>query len=103
MMGGKLLRPAERERGFAAWINRRFDSVRSGYTRVLASTLRYRPVVLTLWVIVALLIVPFYLFSQQELAPYEDQGFFFGIVQSSANSTLDQTKLFTLTSQSELR
>src|SRR5436190_10248597 len=35
------------------------------------------------------------MFSQQELAPYEDQGFFFGVVQSSANSTLDQTKLFT--------
>ena len=50
---------------------------------------------LTVWIVVALLIVPFYLFSQQELAPYEDQGFFFGFVQASANSTLDQTKLFT--------
>src|SRR4029453_13152133 len=28
-------------------------------------------------------------------APTEDQGFFFGIVQASANSTLDQTKLYT--------
>src|SRR4029453_9785915 len=27
--------------------------------------------------------------------PYEDQGFFFGFIQASANSTLDQTKLFT--------
>ena len=36
------------ERGFAGWINRRFDSVRHGYTRELASTLRYRPVVLVL-------------------------------------------------------
>src|SRR5262249_14167427 len=82
------------ERGFAGWINRRFDSVRSGYARALAATLRYRPVVLAFWIIVALLIVPFYMFSQRELAPYEDQGFFFGVVQSSANSTLDQTKLF---------
>src|SRR6266508_3343047 len=46
MMGAKLLRPAERERGFAVWINRRFETVRDGYTRILASTLRYRPVVL---------------------------------------------------------
>src|SRR5438093_1366344 len=68
--------------------------VRRGYTRSLTATLRYRPVVLAVWIIVALLIVPFYLFSQQELAPYEDQGFFFGFVQASANSTLDQTKLF---------
>ena len=74
---------------------RRFDALRRRLqSRALASTLRYRPVVLTVWVVVTVLIVPFYLFSQQELAPYEDQGFFFGVVQSSANSTLDQTKLF---------
>ena len=48
-----------------------------------------------MWAIVALLTVPFYMFSQRELAPTEDQGFFFGIVQASANSTLDQTKLYT--------
>jgi multidrug efflux pump len=94
MMGAKLLRAGGSERGFAGWINRRFDTVRRGYTSALTATLRYRPVVLVLWLIVAVLIVPFYLFSQQELAPYEDQGFFFGFVQASANSTLDQTKLF---------
>src|SRR5437764_4583057 len=94
MMGARLLREGATERGFAGWVNRRFESVRRGYTRSLTATLRYRPVVLAVWIIVALLIVPFYLFSQQELAPYEDQGFFFGFVQASANSTLDQTKLF---------
>src|SRR6185436_16880246 len=63
-------------------------------TRGLAGTLNYRPVVLTLWAIVVLLIVPFYMFSQKELAPSEDQGFIFGIIQGSANATIDQTKLF---------
>src|SRR5262249_2472386 len=38
---------------------------------------------------------PFYMFSQRELAPAEDQGFFFGFVQASPNNTLEQTKLFT--------
>jgi len=95
MMGAKLLRTGDTERGFAGWINRRFERVRSGYASALSSTLRYRPVVLTVWIVVGLLIAPFYMFSQQELAPYEDQGFFFGFVQASANSTLDQTKLFT--------
>jgi multidrug efflux pump len=57
--------------------------------------LRYRPVVLVLWGIVVALVVPFYMFSQQELAPVEDQGVVFGIVQAAPNSTLDQTKLFT--------
>src|SRR5206468_320102 len=46
MMGAKLLRAGDVERGFAGWINRRFDSVRRGYTRSLPATLRYRPVVL---------------------------------------------------------
>ncbi|MGH9532798.1 MAG: efflux RND transporter permease subunit [Terriglobales bacterium] len=94
MMGSRMLRAGDTERGFAGWINRRFDSVRSGYGRVLSGTLQYRPVVLTLWAMVAVLIVPFYMFSQRELAPKEDQGIVFGIIQTSANSTLDQTKLF---------
>ena len=47
-----------------------------------------------LWAIVALLMVPFYMFSQRELAPAEDQGVVFSIVQARANSTIDQTKLF---------
>ena len=95
MMGAKLLRTGDAERGFAGWINRRFDAVRHRYMRAVASTLRYRPVVLVLWGIVALLMVPFYMFSQRELAPTEDQGVVFSIIQASANSTIDQTRLFT--------
>ncbi|HMK29592.1 MAG TPA: efflux RND transporter permease subunit [Terriglobales bacterium] len=94
MMGSRLLRAGDTERGFAGWVNRRFENVRSAYSRTLAGTLQYRPVVLGVWVIVALLIVPFYLFSQRELAPAEDQGVVFGVVQASANATIDQTKLF---------
>ena len=95
MMGAKLLRAGDTDRGYAGWVNRRFESVRNAYGRTLAGTLRYRPVVLAVWAIVVLLTVPFYMFSQRELAPTEDQGFFFGMVQASANSTLDQTKLYT--------
>jgi len=94
MMGSKLLRAGDTERGFAGWVNRRFDRLRERYTRTLTGTLKYRPVVLTLWVIVVALIVPFYMFSQKELAPMEDQSFFFCFIQASANSTIDQTKLF---------
>jgi multidrug efflux pump len=94
MMGSKLLRAGDTERGFAGFVNRRFDAVRRRYTRLLSSTLAYRRVVYVLWGIVAFLMVPFYLFSQRELAPNEDQGVVFGIVQASANSTIDQTKLF---------
>jgi multidrug efflux pump len=94
MMGSKLLRAGDTERGFAGWVNRRFESVRNLYKRMLTSTLQYRAVVLAVWVIVALLVVPFYMFSPRQLAPAEDQGVVFGVLQASPNSTLDQTKLF---------
>jgi multidrug efflux pump len=95
MMGSKLLRAGASERGFAGWVNRRFESVRRAYSGLLTGTLQYRPVVLVLWAIVVALIVPFYMFSQRELAPAEDQGVVFGVIQASANSTIDQTNLFT--------
>ena len=95
MMGSKLLRTGDSQRGFAGLINRNFEKVRNFYVRLLSGTLHWRPVVLTLWAIVALLMIPFYMFSQRELAPAEDQGVVFGVIQSSANSTLDQTNLFT--------
>jgi len=95
MMGSKLLRAGATERGFAGMVNRHFELVRQWYARNLAGTLQYRPVVLTLWAIVVLLMIPFYMFSQRELAPAEDQGVVFGVIQASPNSTIDQTNLYT--------
>jgi multidrug efflux pump len=69
--------------------------VRIVYTRLLTGTLNYRPVTLTLAAIVILLIPIFYMFSGKELAPKEDQGVVFGIIQAAPNSTLDQTTLYT--------
>ena len=94
MMGSRLLRAGDDERGFAGWVNRRFERIRVTYMRQLAGTLQYRPVVLALWAIVVALMVPFYMFSQHELAPHEDQSVVFGILQAAPNATLDQTKLF---------
>ena len=94
MMSARLLRAGGTERGFSGWINRRFDSVRRFYMNTLASTLRYRPVVLVLWVLLAGLMIPFYMFSMRELAPAEDQGVVFGVIQAAPNATIDQTNLF---------
>jgi multidrug efflux pump len=94
MMGSKLLRKGDSERGFAGHINRQFDRLRKLYMRMVTAVLRQRAVVLTLWVIVVLLMVPFYMFTQRELAPREDQSIVFAVVQAAPNATLDQTKLF---------
>ena len=50
---------------------------------------------LVLWALVILLIFPFYMFSQRELAPVEDQNVVFGIVKAPPNATLDQTDMHT--------
>jgi multidrug efflux pump len=94
MMAGKLLRAGDTKRGFAGWINRRFDGIRSAYTCAVSATLGYRPLVLVVWLIVAALIVPLYTLSHRELAPAEDQGVVFSIIQAAPNSTIDQTRLF---------
>jgi multidrug efflux pump len=96
MMGSKILRAGDSEKGFAGWVNHRFDSVRERYGRMLGNTLQpqNRPVTYVLWGIVVALIIPFYMFSQHELAPAEDQSVVFGIIQAAPNSTLDQTKLY---------
>jgi multidrug efflux pump len=94
MMGSRLLKPGAAEKGFAGLINRNFEKVRRWYTNTLAGTLQFRPVVLVLWGVVVALIVPFYMFSQRELAPAEDQGVVFGVIQAAPNSTLDQTNLY---------
>jgi len=94
MMGSRMLRSGDSEHGFAKFVNTQFDRIRRLYTRLLSGTLAYRPVMFLLWAAAITLIFPFYFFSQRELAPTEDQGVVFGIVQASANSTLDQTKLF---------
>ncbi len=95
MMSAQLLRDGDSHRGYAGWINKRFDGLRCKYASVLASTLRWRPVTITLAVIVVLLMFPFFLFSPNELAPKEDQGVVFGIVQAAPNSTIDQTTIYT--------
>ncbi|NKE71663.1 efflux RND transporter permease subunit [Candidatus Manganitrophus noduliformans] len=95
MMAAKLLRGADREeRGFTGWINHRFDRLRRGYGGMLDRTMRARPAVYTVWIALSLLTVPMYLFSPKELAPVEDQGFMFGIINNAANASADQKSHF---------
>ncbi len=99
MMSSRLLRSKRRnaegkELGLAGFINRRFDALRRGYARILRASLGVRGVIVAVAVLVMLCIVPFFMLSERELAPHEDQGIIFGLVQSAPNSTLDQNVLF---------
>ena len=89
MMSSKLLTPGMSERGFAGKISRDFKRFTAFYGRLLDGTLNARPAVYTVWIVVSLLTIPMFRMSPRELAPSEDQGVIFGIIDAAANSTLD--------------
>jgi multidrug efflux pump len=91
VMSASLLKPGTGERGLAGRIARDFERLKGAYGRLLDATLHARPAVYTVWIVVSLLTVPMFVMSAKELAPLEDQGVIFGILDASANSTLDQT------------
>jgi multidrug efflux pump len=90
VMAAHLLKSGGEERGFAGVINRAFDRVRSAYGRALGSLLQYRAPVYVAWVVFSVLALLMFQQSAKELAPSEDQGVIFGVVNTPANSTLDQ-------------
>jgi len=94
MMSAKLLTPGLTEHGLAGRIERGFDRLKNRYGRLLDGTLRARPAVYLVWLVVSLLAVPMFIMSPVELAPSEDQGVIFGILDAAANSTLDQTSRY---------
>ena len=94
LMSARLLKPGIEEHGLAGRISRDFKRLRNAYGRLLDATLKARPAVYTVWIVVSLLTVPMFIMSARELAPTEDQGVIFGILDASANSTLDQNSRY---------
>ncbi len=94
MMSSKLLTAEAEQHWLPAHINAGFERLKRFYGRLLDGALSARPAVCLVWGTLALLVVPMWMFSPEELAPSEDQGVIFGIVDAAANATLDQTSAF---------
>src|SRR3990170_2160934 len=94
VMSARLLKPGISEGGLAGRITRDFERLKNAYGRRLDATLAARPAVYAVWIVVSILAVPMFIMSAKELAPTEDQGVIFGILDASANSTLDQNSLY---------
>ena len=95
MMSAYLLKDHDHEEaGLSGRINRIFDRVRDRYERMIGASLGWVPVTITGAVLLTLLLVPFFMFAQRELAPKEDQGVVFSILQPSPTSTIDQNVMF---------
>jgi multidrug efflux pump len=94
MMSSRLLKAGMTEHGLSGRIERDFKRMRNFYGRLLDHTLNYRPAVYIVWIVVSLLVIPMFTMSPKELAPKEDQGVIFGILNGAADATLDQTSSY---------
>jgi multidrug efflux pump len=96
VMTAKFLRAGDSERGFAARVNHVFEGLKEWYGKKLDASLKVRPAVYTAWIGLSILAAIFFKMSMsaKELAPTEDQGVIFGIVQAPANATIEQTSAF---------
>ncbi len=95
VMCANLLKPGMEDRGFAGLISRGFKSLREVYGRALDKVLAARPAAYAVWVVLALLSIPMFTMSPGELAPTEDQGIVFGIIDAPANATIEDTVRYT--------
>jgi multidrug efflux pump len=99
VMSSRLLRQGLAEQGFAARVTNGFDRLRDWYGHKVDATLRARPAVYTMWIGLSLIsAVMFYLLpsmASKELAPQEDQGVIFGIVNAPANASIEHTTAYT--------
>ena len=90
MLSSKVLKPGP-PTGLAKGINNGFERLRGLYRAVLDLSLQTRWVVYFAWFILALLSIPMFVLSPKELAPQEDQGVIFGIVDAPANYSIEET------------
>lgn len=95
MMASRIVRKNERENRFQLLVHSSLDRLRERYRRALRTALGYSSAVVTASIGLVVLLLPFYVMSTKELAPREDQGIIFGIVQGAPDSTIEQMGLFT--------
>lgn len=93
MMASRLLKPGAEKRGLAKRITRDMDRLREFYGRVLDVILVNRGAVYMLWGGLTLLALVMYTMSPRELAPGEDQGVIFGILDLPPNATVERVQV----------
>jgi multidrug efflux pump len=91
IMSAWMVPPGGKENFYARFVNRQFDRLKRLYERVLDTTLQIRWTILVASIGVALTAIPLYSMSRKELAPTEDEGIVFCVVQSAPDATLNYT------------
>jgi multidrug efflux pump len=94
MIASKLLKSGSHT-GLARIINSGFDRLRQLYGGVLRTSLQMRWIIYAGWALLTLMCLPMFVLSPKELAPTEDQGVIFGIVDAPANYAIEETTRYT--------
>jgi multidrug efflux pump len=89
---GAMLVPAHGKEGrFTRFVNGLFDRLRAAYGRTLDVTLGLRWTLAAAALLITAGAVPLYMFSAKELAPTEDEGGVFFVMDAAPDSTLNAT------------
>ena len=95
MMASKLVRKNEKKLGFVQSINDAFESLKYSYLSFLKRSLTHKNLIMFGASLFIFFLPILYMGSMKELAPREDQGVIFGIVQAAPNATIDETSRYT--------
>lgn len=91
VMAAGLLKPSSEDRWLKRKINRGFDRLGRIYSGILEATLASRPFVYIFWIVLTIFTAGMFKMVPKELAPTEDIGIIFGILDTPSNSTIEQT------------
>ncbi len=94
MMASRFLTSTAQEGWFARQVDKFFSATQRFYSRRLAGTLDYRPVVIVFAIGIFAMLVFLYTHVQKELAPQEDQGVLFALGKGPQYANLDYTEAF---------
>jgi len=92
IMSARMLSVSGKEGFLTRFVNMLFDRIQALYGGVLERALGLRWAIAFSTLLVGVAAIPFYQFSEKELAPVEDQGAIAVILQASPDATLNSTK-----------
>ncbi len=92
VMSSRFVHPNGEEGRLTALVNRGFEVVRRGYSKLLDGALGMRWAVVTAALLIMLAAWPMYTFSRRELAPVEDQSHISLFFEASPDASIDAVK-----------
>jgi multidrug efflux pump len=93
MMSARILKGGHQGR-FASFVDRSFERIANRYERLVRGSLKYRPVTLMMVIVLTALTGFLFVKTSSELAPEEDSGALFAIVNAPAYATSGYTRTY---------